>query len=147
MAFHIHFIWAEVLFWNTKNCLFRIWILRVFHSNTYQTIMAQFNSTLWKNWKSVVLCLALLVLIVTEAAPAKGGSKSMMKNRWISFFVCAIWTPISGAGQKGQGRGEGGWATILLVRTGTLVSVAVGSGLTSLHVLVSATTTSSTESH
>ena len=107
MAFHIHFIWAEVLFWNTKNCLFRIWILRVFHSNTYQTIMAQFNSTLWKNWKSVVLCLALLVLIVTEAAPAKGGSKSMMKNRWISVCVCNLGNNFRG-GSKGSGsRGRG----------------------------------------
>ena len=45
----------------------------------------QNKSVLRKHWKSALLCLALLVLIVTEAAPAKGGSKSMMKNRWILF--------------------------------------------------------------
>merc|ERR1712212_516745 len=34
-----------------------------------------------KHWKSVLLCLAIMILMVAEAAPAKGGSKSMMKNR------------------------------------------------------------------
>merc|ERR1711936_444525 len=47
-----------------------------------------------KHKKSALLCLALLILIVTEAVPAKGGSKSMMKNRGGS----------KGSGSRGSGR-------------------------------------------
>merc|ERR1712032_1245356 len=47
-----------------------------------------------KHWKSVLLCLAIMILMVAEAAPAKGGSKSMMKNRGGS----------KGSGSRGSGR-------------------------------------------
>ena len=36
---------------------------------------------LLQHQKSVILCLVLVITMVSEAAPAKGGSKSMMKNR------------------------------------------------------------------
>merc|ERR1711936_87104 len=44
--------------------------------------------------KTVILCLVLVIAMVAEAAPAKGGSKSMMKNRGGS----------KGSGSRGSGR-------------------------------------------
>ena len=83
------------------------------HADHAIEVQVGYNSFLWKHWKSTILCLALLILIVTEAAPAKGGSKSMMKNRWILVhinFSLVIHNLLhyrggsKGSGSRGSGR-------------------------------------------
>ena len=95
----------------------------------------------------MIFCLVLVTLMVAEAAPAKGGSKSMMKNRWVLWkrslaISSAAILQIAGAVLKDQDHEAADGATTPLATTVTVGLAGGGSGRTSPPVLASATTTS-----
>ena len=111
---------------------------------------------LLQHQKSVILCLVLVIAMVSEAAPAKGGSKSMMKNRSALLVRTTFYTrerhpqqlftnykSLAEEDRRVPDPEEVVEATTLLATTMTMASVEAELRRTSLPVLGSAITTSS----